>query len=75
MGPSLPRASSPASRHRGFNGVGAGLTCGYELGPAVGPDYAAPYPFTGTIVRAEAEVRGPVVRDPLGELEAILSEQ
>lgn len=59
----------------GFNGVGAGLTCGYELGPAVGPDYAAPYPFTGTIVRAEAEVRGPVVRDPLGELEAILSEQ
>ncbi len=59
----------------GFNGVGAGLTCGYELGPAVGVDYAAPFPYTGTIVRAEVEVRGPVVRDPLAELEAILSEQ
>lgn len=59
----------------GFNGVGAGLTCGYELGPAIGEGYAAPFPFTGTIVLATVEVRGPVVRDPLAELEAILSEQ
>ena len=59
----------------GFNGVGAGLTCGYELGPAIGEGYAAPFRFTGTIVRAQVEVRGPVVRDPLAELEAILSEQ
>ena len=59
----------------GFNGVGAGLTCGYEWGPAVGDDYRAPFPFNGTIVRAEVAVTGPVVRDPLAELAAILSEQ
>jgi arylsulfatase A-like enzyme len=59
----------------GFNGVGAGLTCGYEWGPAVGPGYSAPFAFAGTIRRAVIETRGPLVRDPLAELEAILSEQ
>ncbi len=59
----------------GFNGVGAGLTCGYEWGPAVGEGYEAPFPFNGTIVRATVEVTGPVVRDPLAELAAILAEQ
>jgi arylsulfatase A-like enzyme len=59
----------------GFNGVGAGLTCGYEWGPAVGIGYTAPFPFHGTIRRACVETRGPVVRDPLAEIEAILSEQ
>ena len=29
-----------------FNEVGAGLTCGYEWGPAVGGDYEAPFPST-----------------------------
>ncbi|MBU6516039.1 MAG: arylsulfatase [Acidobacteriota bacterium] len=59
----------------GFNGVGAGLTCGYEWGPAVGTGYEAPFEFAGTILSALVETRGPVVRDPLAELEAILSEQ
>jgi arylsulfatase A-like enzyme len=59
----------------GFNGVGAGLTCGYEWGPAVGTGYLAPFMFRGTIRRAMVEVSGVVVRDPLAELEAILSEQ
>ena len=59
----------------GFNGVGAGLTCGYEWGPAVGTGYTAPFTFGGTIRRACVQTRGPVVRDPLAELEAILSEQ
>jgi len=59
----------------GFNGVGAGLTCGYEWGPAVGTGYTAPFPFAGTIRRASVRTRGPVVRDPLAELEAILAEQ
>ena len=59
----------------GFNGVGVGLTCGYEWGPAVGEGYDAPFTFRGRIVRAVVETRGPVVRDPLAELEAILSEQ
>ncbi len=68
-------ATVPRFTPSGFNGVGAGLTCGYEIGPAIGLDYEAPFPFTGTIERAVVEVRGPVVRDPLAELEAILSEQ
>ena len=59
----------------GFNGVGAGLTCGYEWGPAVGDGYTAPFPFQGEIRRALVRTTGPVVRDPLAELEAILSEQ
>ncbi len=59
----------------GFNGVGVGLTCGYEWGPAVGEGYVAPFPFNGTVVRAEVATTGPVVRDPLAELAAILSEQ
>ncbi len=59
----------------GFNGVGVGLTCGYEWGPAVGPGYLAPFPFNGTITRAEVTVTGPVVRDLLSELAAILAEQ
>jgi Sulfatase len=59
----------------GFNGVGAGLTCGYEWGPAIGDDYAAPFRFNGLIRKAVVEVTGPVVRDPLAEVAAILSEQ
>ena len=59
----------------GFNGVGAGLVCGAEWGPAVGEGYAAPFTFTGAILRAEIEARGPLRRDPLAELAAILEEQ
>jgi arylsulfatase len=59
----------------GFNSVGAGLTCGYEWGPAVGTGYDAPFTFLGVIHHAAVETRGTVVRDPLAELEAILSEQ
>ena len=59
----------------GFNGVGVGLTCGYEWGPPVGDGYEAPFRFNGTITRAEVEVTGPVTRNPLAEIAAILSEQ
>jgi arylsulfatase A-like enzyme len=59
----------------GFNGVGVGLTCGYEWGPAVGEGYEAPFTFNGRIDRAVVEVTGPVVRNPLAEIAAILAEQ
>jgi arylsulfatase A-like enzyme len=59
----------------GFNGVQAGLTCGYEWGPAIGEGYEAPFAFNGTITNALVEATGPVVRDPLAELAAIMSEQ
>jgi hypothetical protein len=74
-GREIARGVIPRFTPSGFNGVGAGLTCGYEWGPAIGTGYTAPFPFGGTIRNARVETRGPVVRDPLAELEAILSEQ
>ncbi len=74
-GRQVAREVIPRFTPSGFNGVGAGLTCGYEWGPAVGTGYTAPFGFGGTIVRACVQATGPVVRDPLAELEAILSEQ
>jgi arylsulfatase len=74
-GEELGRGTIPRFTPSGFNGVQAGLTCGYEWGPAVGDGYAAPFTFAGRIRRAVVETRGPVVRDPLAELEAILAEQ
>jgi arylsulfatase len=72
-----PVADGPIARFTpaGFNGVGAGLTCGYEWGPAVGDGYTAPFRFNGTILRAEVVATGPVTRDPVVELAAILAEQ
>ena len=72
-----PIGDGPVARFTpaGFNGVGAGLTCGYEWGPAVGDGYTAPFPFNGTILRAEVTATGPVTRDPVVELAAILAEQ
>ncbi|MBV9664060.1 MAG: arylsulfatase [Actinobacteria bacterium] len=74
-GTSVASAVLPAFTPSAYNGVGIGLTCGYEWGPAVGEGYTAPFPFTGTITKATVEVTGPVVRDPLAELAAILFEQ
>ncbi|HEX9063484.1 MAG TPA: arylsulfatase [Streptosporangiaceae bacterium] len=74
-GREVGRAVIPRFTPSGFNGVGVGLTCGYEWGPAVGDGYAAPFRFPGLIRLARVETRGPVVRDPLAELEAILAEQ
>jgi arylsulfatase A-like enzyme len=74
-GREIARAVIPRFTPSGFNGVGAGLTCGYEWGPAVGTGYSAPFEFGGTIRGAWVATTGPVVRDPLAELEAILAEQ
>jgi len=71
----LAGAEIPVFTPSKFNGVGVGLTCGYEWGPAIGPGYRAPFPFNGCILEAVVAATGPVVRDPLAELEAILSEQ
>jgi arylsulfatase len=74
-GEQIAQGVIPRFTPSGFNGVGAGLTCGYEWGPAIGAGYSAPFGFQGVIRRASVQTRGPVVRDPLAELEAILSEQ
>jgi hypothetical protein len=74
-GREVARAAIPRFTPSGFNGVGVGVTCGYEWGPAIGTGYEAPFRFAGVIRNAHIETRGPVVRDPLAELEAILAEQ
>ena len=74
-GREIGRGPIPRFTPAGFTGTGVGLTCGYEWGPAVGNGYEAPFAFPGTIRRAVVRVTGPVVRDMLAELEAILSEQ
>ena len=58
-----------------FSYTGAGLTCGYEMGPAVGEGYLAPFRFGGEIHRAVVEVSGKRARNPLAEFEAIMSAQ
>jgi arylsulfatase A-like enzyme len=74
-GRELARAEIPRFTPSEFNGVGVGLTCGYEWGPAVGTGYEAPFRFAGIIRDARVRATGPVVRDPLAEIEAILSQQ
>jgi hypothetical protein len=66
----IPRFT-PAS----FNGTGAGLTCGYELGPAVGDDYDAPFRFTGTLHRVTVAVSGDVDVDARARFEEIMAAQ
>ena len=74
-GTDVGRGAIPVFTPSRFNGVGVGLTCGYEWGPPIGDGYRAPFPFNGTILEAVVEATGPVLRDPLAEMEAILAEQ
>jgi len=58
-----------------FTSTGGGLTCGYEMGPAVGDDYIAPFRCNATIRRVIVEVSGEHERDPMAVFRAIMSEQ
>jgi arylsulfatase len=58
-----------------FSGTGGGLTCGYEVGPAVGHDYIAPFRCSITIRRVVVDVAGEHERDPMAVFQAIMSEQ
>ena len=58
-----------------YNNTGAGLSCGYELGPPVGEGYEAPFRFIGTIHDVVVDVNGEAPRNPLAEFERIMSQQ
>jgi arylsulfatase A-like enzyme len=58
-----------------FSATGAGLTCGYEVGPAVGDDYEAPFPCTATIHTVTVTLDEHVPVNPMVEFERIMSEQ
>jgi arylsulfatase A-like enzyme len=63
---------TPAS----YNGTGAGLSCGYELGPAIGKGYEAPFRFTGGVLhRVVVDVSESVATDPQAQFETIMAEQ
>jgi arylsulfatase A-like enzyme len=60
----------------GYNGTGAGLSCGYELGPPVGEGYEAPFRFTGGVLhRVVVDVSDAVAADPQAQFETIMAEQ
>jgi arylsulfatase len=58
-----------------FSYTGGGLTCGYEVGPAVGEGYVAPFRANVAIDRVVVDVSGDPHRDPRAEFENIMSEQ
>jgi arylsulfatase len=59
-----------------FNIHGAGLSCGYELGPPVGTGYDAPFAFTGTLHSVVVTLGDPAqVPDPMAVIDSIMSEQ
>jgi hypothetical protein len=55
--------------------TGSGLTCGYEVGPAISFDYVAPFQCTGDILKVIVDVSGQPYRDLKAELEAVLASQ
>ena len=58
-----------------FSATGAGMTCGYELGPAVGDDYQAPFGCTATIHSVTVTLGEHIPVNPMVEFERIMSEQ
>ena len=58
-----------------FSYTGGGLTCGYEVGPAIGDGYDAPFRTNVEIDRVVVDVSGSPHRDPEGEYDAIMAEQ
>jgi arylsulfatase len=58
-----------------YNNTGAGLSCGYELGPPVGPAYEAPFRWNSQLTHVVVEVTGEPRVDPLKEFERIMTEQ
>ncbi len=58
-----------------FSYTGGGLTCGYEVGPAIGEGYEAPFRANVDIEKVVVDVSGEPHRDPAAEFDAIMSEQ
>ena len=74
-GTEVARGLLPVFTVAAFSATGAGLSCGYEVGPAVGEDYEAPFACTATIHSATVTLSEHVPVNPLVEFERIMSEQ
>jgi arylsulfatase len=71
----VAEAEFPLFTVAAFSATGAGLTCGYEFGPAVGEDYVAPFPCTATIHSVTVTLSEHVPVNPMVEFERIMAEQ
>jgi arylsulfatase len=58
-----------------FSITGGGLTCGYEVGPAIGTGYDPPFRCNVPLSPVVVEVDGDALRNPRAEYAAIMSEQ
>ena len=58
-----------------FSYTGGGLTCGYEVGPAIGDGYTAPFPANVDIDHVVVDVSGNPYVDPAATYDKIMSEQ
>ncbi len=74
-GATVAEGTIPVFTVAAFSATGAGLTCGYELGPAVGEDYRAPFACTASIHSATVTLSEHVPVNPLVEFERIMAEQ
>ena len=74
-GQSVGAADIPHFTPMTFSYTGGGLTCGYEVGPAIGDGYEAPFRANVHIERVVVDVSGSPHRDPAAEFDAIMSEQ
>jgi arylsulfatase len=74
-GTTVAEGSIPVFTVVAFSATGAGLTCGYEMGPAVGDDYQAPFACTAVIHTATVTLSEDVPVNPLVEFERIMAEQ
>ena len=52
-----------------------GLSCGYDFGEAVSPDYHAPFRFTGTIHSVTMDVSGKLIKDEEAEMRVLMARQ
>jgi arylsulfatase len=74
-GDTVGEGSVPVFTVAAFSATGAGLTCGYELGPAVGDDYRAPFTCTAGIHSATVTLSEHVPVNTLVVFERIMAEQ
>ncbi len=71
----VAEATIPTFTVAAFSATGSGLTCGYEVGPAVGEGYTAPFACTADIHSVTVTLSEHVPVNPMVEFERILAEQ
>ncbi len=74
-GTAVAQGVIPSFTIAAFSATGAGLTCGYEVGPAVGDDYVAPFACTADLHTVTVTLSEHLPVNPIVEFERIMAEQ